>query len=93
VKLRIKALLSLRLNYKWRGVWNWLKGAPAQRCEICKGRGSKRTGWPYPYDLTECNRCMGEGSNPGLKLGWERIWDEPQRVIDEQTAIAEGVMG
>jgi hypothetical protein len=34
---------------------------------------------------------MGDGRNPGLKVGWERIRDEPETVIAEQTAAAEGV--
>lgn len=37
MKLRLQALRSLCVNYKWRGVYVWLKGR--QRCRRCKGNG------------------------------------------------------
>jgi len=90
MKLGLQALRSLRLNYKWRGVYVWLTGAPSIPCSPCKGTGTDYGSNGRPIF---CRRCMGEGSNPGLKLGWERIRDEPEKVIQEQEAIAEGVMG
>ena len=94
MKLRLQALRALRWNYTWMGVWTWLRGAPVIRCQTCGGSGCMmRIGYAWPSCLTECSRCMGEGANPGLKLGWERIRDEPERVVAEQTALAEGVMG
>jgi len=32
MKLRLQALLSLHLNYKWRGVYVWLKARHCSRC-------------------------------------------------------------
>jgi hypothetical protein len=56
--LRLQALRSLRWNYRWRGVWAWLKG----RHVLADGR-----------------------------RGWQMVLREPQRVIDWQAAIADGV--
>lgn len=84
MKLRIKALLSLRWNYKRRGVWVWLKGRQVRRCDACGGGGVVKARW-----ARSCRNCMGLG---GFHVrGYQRILSEPQRVIDEQTAVAEGV--
>lgn len=57
-------------------------------CATCKGTGFGVGLSGRPVD---CRRCMGDGTNPGLRLGWERILHEPQAVIAEQEAMAEGV--
>lgn len=94
MKLRIKALRSLRWNYKWRGVWVWLKG---RTCFTCGGKGKvlqvviqvpRRTGGGNLDGLVTCSRCHGKP-----KRGYQRILSEPETVLNEQRAIAEGVMG
>jgi hypothetical protein len=57
VRLRLRAICALRLNYTRRGVWLWLRGR---------------------------KRSTGE-------RGWRQVWREPQKVIEQQEAIAEGV--
>ncbi len=53
---RVRAIQALRLNYKWRGVYLWLKGR------------KKSTG----------------------ERGWRQVWSDPEKVIQEQHAIADG---
>lgn len=94
MKLRIKACRSLRWNYTRRGVWVWLKGRQVRRCTICKGKGgvglqeAGLAGTREPFPCAWCDNGKVYG-----KRGYQRILFEPQRVLDEQTAIAEGVMG
>jgi hypothetical protein len=56
MRLRIEAVRALRLNYRWRGVYIWLKGRKRRS---------------------------------GLR-GWQEILREPERVIQEQHAFADG---
>ena len=79
---RLKALRSLRWNYKRRGVWVWLKGR--QRCRRCKGQGEvfDRAGW-LRISCPVCRRAC-------RVRGYRRILTEPNRVITEQSALAEG---
>lgn len=86
MRLRLKAIRSLRWNYRWRGVWVWLKGRAVRRCTLCAGDGEIRLG----EALVDCFWCDGAGKIFGRR-GYQRILSEPQRVIDEQTAAAEGV--
>lgn len=85
MKPRLQAIRALRLNYKWRGVWIWLKGR--KRCRRCKGEGWVYSGPPF-WVPDDCPTCHGE-----LKRGYQRILKEPNQVAQEQQAIAEGVMG
>lgn len=93
--LRLKALHSLRWNYKRRGVWIWLKGRAVRRCIPCQGDGKlcKHPPLHIPpagHELKTCPACLGGGKQYG-KRGYQRILSEPQQVLDEQAAIAEGV--
>jgi hypothetical protein len=54
---RLHAIRALHLNYRWRGVWRWLKGR---------------------------QRSTGQ-------RGWVRVLRDPDGVIAEQQALAEGV--
>lgn len=81
--IRLRALRSLRLNYKRRGVWVWLKGR--KRCRICGGSGYKRSGYDWPYDLTLCKCSGGEP-----RRGYQRILSEPEQVLAEQERAAAG---
>lgn len=54
---QLAAIRALRLNYRWRGVYRWLRG---------RHRRS------------------------GLR-GWQRVLRDPESVIREQHANAEGV--
>lgn len=90
MKLRLKALRSLRLNYKRRGVWVWLKGRQRVTCPACLG--AKRTPHPSKRGWTLiCVECLEQGFvNP---RGYQRILSEPRAVLNEQRALADGVMG
>lgn len=95
MKLRLKALRSLRLNYKWRGVWVWLKGRAVRRCIPCQGDGRicKHPPLHIPpcgHELKVCPACLGDGKQFG-KRGYQRILFEPKQVLAEQEATAEGV--
>jgi hypothetical protein len=95
MKLRLKALRSLRWNYKRRGVWAWLKGRQARRCVACKGTGTcgvQEAGLAGRAEPLSCFWCDSTGKILG-KRGYQRILSEPEKVIQEQTALAEGVMG
>ena len=87
LKLRIKALRSLRLNYKRRGVWVWLKGWQLRRCIPCQGDGKLCKNPPLHIhekpELTDCPNCGGSGRERWQR-GYQRILSEPQRIIDEQ---------
>lgn len=91
VKLRLKALRSLRWNYKRRGVWIWLKGRAVRRCVLCAGTGefalARLLG---PAEPKRCFWCDGSGKEFG-KRGYQRILSEPEKVIADQTRLAEGV--
>jgi hypothetical protein len=95
MKLRLQALRALRWNYKWSGVWVWLKGRGLTTCELCEGAGHvcKNFGLLSPGrpEIIDCPKCI-DGKQRGPR-GCQRILSEPQRVVDEQTALAEGVMG
>jgi hypothetical protein len=54
---RIDAIRALRLNYRWRGVWIWLRG---------------------------------RNQRYGGRRGWRVLLTDPERVIRDQDAIAEG---
>jgi hypothetical protein len=96
VKLRIEAMKALRLNYRWSGVRAWLKG---RNCFSCGGKGKVvvcslhiapvlETGsGSFTQRLATCKRCGGDPVR-----GYQRIVSEPKHVIQEQHAIAEGVM-
>lgn len=92
--LRLKALRSLRWNYRWRGVWAWLKGRQRCRCPLCEGDGQVcknfSIGAPGRPEIVGCPRCDGDGEVPGPR-GCRRILSEPGPVIAEQTQLAEGV--
>lgn len=95
MKPRLQALRAFRWNYKWRGVWVWLKG---RNCFICGGNGAvvrwdiklagslRIASGRFVQRLTACSRCGGKP-----KRGYHRILTEPQKVIVEQAAMAEGV--
>lgn len=84
--LRFKALRSLRWNYKRRGVWVWLKGR--QRCRECNATGyTLGPSRDLPLSTIACPICRSECK----VTGWKRIAREPEKVIAEQTAMAEGV--
>jgi hypothetical protein len=85
---RLAAIRALRLNYKWRGVYVWLKGR--QKCRRCSGSGRVSLFGVTSGLMTAvvCPSCNG-----GQVRGYQRILSEPGKVIREQTAIAEGVMG
>jgi hypothetical protein len=74
VIVRLRALRSLRWNYKRRGVWVWLKGFPPVPA-ISERR----------EHLVTCPGCNGSP-----RRGYQRILSEPAEVIAEQTALAEG---
>jgi hypothetical protein len=89
---RLRALRSLRWNYRRRGVWVWLKG---RQCFSCGGKGKviqvviqvpRPTGGGNLGGLATCSRCHGSP-----RRGYQRILSEPAEVIAEQTALAEGV--
>lgn len=86
---RLKALRSLRWNYKRRGVWTWLKG---RQCFTCGGKGNVLRTLPRSafrnHLISTCPACNGSP-----KRGYQRILSEPETVISEQTAIAEGGHG
>lgn len=87
MKLRIKALRSLRWNYKWSGAWNWLKG---RHCWKCWGAGEVVEHAPPTDPLridspTTCPTCNGEP-----KRGYQRILSEPEQVLAEQDQLASG---
>lgn len=96
MRLRLQALRSLRLNYKWRGVYVWLKGHKLSRCVTCQGDGKLCKNPPLHTpprpELKDCPNCQGSGRERG-KRGYQRILSEPEKVTQEQHAIAEGVMG
>jgi hypothetical protein len=85
MKLRLQALRALRLNYKRRGVLVWLIGR--RRCRRCKGCG--RVWSAALWAEITCPVCDGSKE----PRGYQRILSEPERVTQEQDAIAEGVMG
>jgi len=94
MKLRIQAIRALRWNSSWKGVWVWLKGRQTRRCVGCKGTGTcgmQEAGLAGKAQPQPCLWCDGTGKILG-KRGYQRILSEPQRVISEQEAIAEGVM-
>lgn len=93
--LRLEALRSLRWNYTRKGVWFWLKGR--QRCRNCFGEGRVPGGLAggiiglstsaASFTARTCPRCDG-----ATKVrGYQRVLHEPQRVLAEQTQLAEGV--
>lgn len=94
MKLRIKALRSLRWNYKRRGVWVWLKGR--QKCRGCLGGGRVPLGvTPGLIGLTTsassftsqtCSTCEGDGK----VRGYQRILFEPRQAFAEQERAAAG---
>lgn len=96
MKLRIEAMKALRLNYKRRGVWVWLKGR--QRCRPCRGEGRVPLGVrgglvgltssTASFTARPCPSCNGSTK----QRGYQRILHEPKRVIQEQHAIAGGAM-
>lgn len=83
MKLRLQALRSLRWNYRWRGVWVWLKG---RHCFSCGGKGRVAGRFVDEPPTTTCSRCHG---NP--KRGYQRILTEPEQVIAEQERAGAGV--
>lgn len=86
--LRLKALRSLRWNYRWSGVWFWLKGR--QRCRECNDTGyvlGPSADGTHPLVTLRCPRCR----ETRRVRGYQRVLHEPERVIAEQTAMAEGV--
>lgn len=95
MRLRFKALRSLRWNYTRKGVWFWLKGR--QRCRYCHGKGRVPLGVtagmiglttsPASFTARSCPRCDGATN----VRGYRRILSEPERVLAEQTQLAEGV--
>lgn len=97
MRLRIQAIRSLRWNHTCRGVWVWLKGR--QQCRRCQGEGRVPLGArdgivgltssAASFTARACPSCEGEGK----VRGYQRILSEPERVISEQTAAAEGVFG
>lgn len=86
---QLQAIRALRWNYRWIGVLQWLKGR--QRCRNCKATGyvlgsSKR--FPEnPLVTIACPICHSETK----ARGYRRILREPETVIAEQEAVAEGV--
>ena len=83
---RRQAIRALRLNYKWRGVWIWLKGR--QRCRHCNATGYVLgPSGDFPLATIRCPICLSEAK----VRGYLRILHEPERVAQEQQAIAEGV--
>jgi hypothetical protein len=95
VILRIKALQSLRWNYKRRGVWIWLKGRAVRCCIPCLGDGKLCKNPPLHVptggcETSVCPTCHGTGEKFG-KRGYQRILSEPQNVLNEQTAAVKGV--
>ncbi len=94
---QLQAIRALRLNYRRRGVWVWLKG---RNCFSCGGKGKVVTcslsipgvlstgSGSFTQSFGPCSRCDGSPLR-----GYQRILTEPERVISEQHAIAEGVMG
>lgn len=89
--LHIRALRSLRWNYTWRGVYVWLRGM--RLCGHCTGAGyvlgPSRRHPLNPLVTIGCPVCRSEM----FVRGYQRILSEPERVLAEQEAIAEGVMG
>lgn len=92
LRVRLRELRSLRWNYKRRGVWAWLK---RHRCFTCGGKGKvvqvviqvpRPSDGGIPDRLATCSHCQGHP-----KRGYQRILSEPEKVIAEQTALAEGV--
>jgi hypothetical protein len=82
---RLKALRSLRWNYTRKGAWTWLRGRHCFKCV-----GTRRISVIRPGGLPAtypCSRCEGDA-----KRGYQRILSEPETVLSEQAAIAEGVM-
>lgn len=95
MRLRLQTIRALRLNYKWRGVYVWLKGR--QKCRRCRGEGrvplgvrnglSGLTASAASFTAVTCSTCDGETK----VRGYQRILKEPKQVAQEQQAIAEGV--
>lgn len=82
MKLRIKALLSLRWNYTRKGVWVWLKGR--HRCPECFGTAFATGPRGRPIF---CPRCRDIAFQP---RGYQRISSEPKQVLAEQERAASG---
>lgn len=94
MKLRLKALRSLRLNYKRRGVWVWLKGRRLVRCSACGGEGQiamtfGRRPSTLPPEVRGCSDCGESGRQLGQR-GYQRILSEPKQVLAEQEQAAAG---
>jgi hypothetical protein len=83
---RLQALLSLRWNYSLKGGWVWLKGRG--RCRACPGLGEIERPTSFGNYFSRCETCGGTGRS---KRGYQRILSEPDRVLAEQEAMAEGV--
>lgn len=86
---QLQALRALRWNYRWVGVWAWLKGR--QRCRNCKATGyvlgPSRRHPENPLVTIACPVCRSETK----ARGYQRILSEPETVITEQTGLADGV--
>lgn len=92
---RLQALRALRWNYTRKGVWVWLKGRSLSRCDVCGGDGqiAMTFGGPstIPPEVVGCSACGESGRAYCGPRGYQRILSEPERVVAEQTALAEGV--
>lgn len=88
---RLQAVLSLRWNYSLKGCWVWLKGRQVLSCGNCGGSGfvAKRTYMEGRRSL--CPSCCDGIFKRWGKRGYQRILSEPERVVAEQEAVAEGV--
>lgn len=77
---QFRAIRALRLNYRWSGVYRWLR---APWCSRCRSHGIVIGPSGRPIF---CPACDGKP-----RPGYKHLCSEPGRVIQEQQAIAEGV--